>query len=82
MPEVFDTNVRAAGVSLSIFVSRLVGAIVLISAPIAFNGDDDNAAPIFLFFFFANLVGFFYVYAFCPETAKRTLEEMIDLFKA
>lgn len=80
MPEVFDTQVRAAGVSLSIFVSRLLSAVVLISVPILFKGDDENAAPIFLFFAVMNAIAFLYVYAFCPETAKRTLEEMIDLF--
>lgn len=80
-PEVFDTHVRAAGVSVCIFVSRLLSAVMLVSVPIAYDDDDENAAPLFLFFAVINLLAFVFVYAFCPETAKRTLEEIIDVFR-
>jgi sugar porter (SP) family MFS transporter len=82
MPEVFDTSVRSAGVGLSLFVSRIMSAIVMITVPMAFQGDAEMAAPLFLFFAAMNVLSFLYVYAFCPETAKKTLEEMIDVFKA
>lgn len=81
MPEVYDTNVRSAGVGLSLAVSRLVSAIVMVSVPMAFQGEAENAAPLFLFFSMMNVLAFLYVYAFCPETAQKTLEEMVDLFK-
>jgi len=81
VPEVFDTNVRSAGVGLSLFVSRVGSAIIMITVPMTFQGDDEKAAPLFLFFAAMNAVSFLYVYAFCPETAKKTLEEMVDLFK-
>lgn len=78
--EVYDTNVRSAGVGLSLFVSRLLSAIVMMSVPVFFQEDDEKAAPLFLFFAVMNVLAFLYVYAFCPETAKRTLEEMIEVF--
>ena len=53
----------------------------MITVPMTFRGDDEKAAPLFLFFAAMNAVSFLYVYAFCPETAKKTLEEMVDLFK-
>ena len=43
---------------------------------------DESAAPLFLFFATMNVRAFLYVHAFCPETAQKTLEEMIDVFKA
>jgi sugar porter (SP) family MFS transporter len=82
IPEVFDTNVRSVGVGLSIFVSRAMSAVVLITVPMTFQGDDEKAAPLFLFFAAMNTLSFLYVYAFCPETAQKTLEEMTDVFKA
>jgi MFS family permease len=82
MPEVFDTNVRSTGVGLSLGVSRLISAIVMVSVPMAFQGDDANATPLFLFFAVMNVLAFLYVYAFCPESAQKTLEEMVDVFKA
>jgi MFS family permease len=81
MPEVFDTNVRSAGVGLALGVSRLISAAVMISVPMTFQGDE-SAAPLFLFFATMNVLAFLYVHAFCPETAQKTLEEMIDVFKA
>merc|ERR1719482_232170 len=66
MPEVFDTNVRSAGVGLSLGVSRLLSAVVMISVPMTFQGDE-SAAPLFLFFATMNVLAFLYVHAFCPE---------------
>merc|ERR1719321_1573917 len=61
MPEVFDTNVRSAGVGLSLFVSRVISAIIMITVPMTFQGDDKKAAPLFLFFAVMNLLSFLYV---------------------
>ena len=55
-------------------------AKVMMSVPVFFQEDDEKAAPLFLFFAVMNVLAFLYVYAFCPETAKKTLEEMIEVF--
>ena len=75
--EVFDTRTRSKGVSIGVMVSFAFNTMIGQVTPIAFAA---IGWKFYLVFVVCNFTNALFFWAFQPETAKRTLEEMNYLF--
>ncbi|KAH8646356.1 general substrate transporter [Xylariales sp. PMI_506] len=76
--EIFPSSLRAKGVSLSTASNWINNFIIgLITPPLVQN----TGYGAYVFFAVFCLVALFWAYFFVPETARKTLEEMDEVFK-
>lgn len=76
--EVFDTQLRAKGVALCITLTRLGGGIIASSMPVAMSRYGFRS--VCNAFVIVNVCFLIYIWAFCPETKQRSLEDLQAIF--
>lgn len=79
--EVFDSPVRAAGVSMALFTGRMVTGVLLAVAPYYVGEDPVKIGNVFIFFTAVICTFPFYTHMFCPETKQLRLEDLSELFE-
>lgn len=81
IPEIFDTPVRAKGISVSFGLSRVATGVSVVLGPHLIN-TIGSLRPIFFTYAALSVLNFWIIYEFFPETKGKTLEEMKDVLLA